>query len=99
MGNFFLNVAAHQVVSADPPLGYCAMLLRPSYLLTTIKSVHQAFQKDKSDPEISSFASMLLSEYQFPVMMMVIAPNGTIVNKVNANDFLTNAEQGEDEEE
>lgn len=41
-----------------------------------------------SDPVISKFASYLLTEYEFPVMLMVIAPNGTVVHKVNANDFL-----------
>ena len=50
--------------------------------------VFQALQKDESDPSMSAFATMLLSEYEFPVMMMVIAPNGTVVHKVNANDFL-----------
>ena len=37
---------------------------------------------------MSDFAAMLLADYTFPVMMMVIAPNGTILHKVNANDFL-----------
>ncbi|KAL8590296.1 hypothetical protein ACOMHN_006412 [Nucella lapillus] len=37
---------------------------------------------------MSAFAAMILSEYHFPVMMMVIAPNGTVVHKVNANTFL-----------
>ena len=37
---------------------------------------------------MSAFATMLLAEYEFPVIMMVIAPNGTVVHKVNANDFL-----------
>lgn len=48
----------------------------------------QALKKDESNPEISEFASMLLKEYSFPVMMTVIAPNGTIVHKTNANTFL-----------
>ena len=37
---------------------------------------------------MSAFATMLLEEYEFPVIMMVIAPNGTVMHKVNANDFL-----------
>ncbi|KAK7481156.1 hypothetical protein BaRGS_00027589 [Batillaria attramentaria] len=48
----------------------------------------QALEKDENDPVMSEFAKTLLSEYEFPVMMMVIAPNGTIVHKVNANEFL-----------
>jgi hypothetical protein len=48
----------------------------------------QALQADESNPKMSAFAKMLLSEYEFPVMMMVIAPNGTIIHKVNANNFL-----------
>nr|KAG5695198.1 hypothetical protein BaRGS_018320 [Batillaria attramentaria] len=47
-----------------------------------------ALEKDENDPVMSEFAKTLLSEYEFPVMMMVIAPNGTIVHKVNANEFL-----------
>lgn len=37
---------------------------------------------------MSSFTTMLLDQYEFPVMMMIIAPNGTVVHKINANTFL-----------
>nr|KAG5695193.1 hypothetical protein BaRGS_018315 [Batillaria attramentaria] len=46
-----------------------------------------ALEKDENDPVMSEFAKTLLAEYKFPVTMMVIAPNRTIVHKVNANDF------------
>ncbi|KAK7481154.1 hypothetical protein BaRGS_00027587 [Batillaria attramentaria] len=42
---------------------------------------------DENDPVMSEFAKTLLSEYEYPVVMMVIAPNGTVVHKVNANEF------------
>lgn len=48
----------------------------------------KALQKDESDPLMSTFATMILNEYEFPVMMMIIAPNGTIVHKLNANKFM-----------
>ncbi|KAK7481176.1 hypothetical protein BaRGS_00027609 [Batillaria attramentaria] len=47
----------------------------------------QALEKDENDPVMSEFAKTLLFEYEFPVTMMVIAPNRTIVHKVNTNDF------------
>lgn len=45
-------------------------------------------KKDPSQPEMSAAAIHVLSHYKFPVMMLVSYPNGTIVNKINANDFL-----------
>ncbi|ESO93526.1 hypothetical protein LOTGIDRAFT_119239, partial [Lottia gigantea] len=45
-------------------------------------------EKDESEPVYSVIAKELLANYEFPVMMMVIHPNGTILNKVNANAFL-----------
>lgn len=48
----------------------------------------EALKKDESDPSMKEFATMLRAAYEFPVMMMVIAPNGTVVHKINANDFL-----------
>lgn len=48
----------------------------------------KALEKDESDLEMSQFAKMLLADYEFPVMMMVISPQGKIVHKINANTFL-----------
>lgn len=33
-------------------------------------------------------AKHFLSNYKFPVMMMVSLPNGTILHKINANEFM-----------
>ncbi|KAL8559589.1 hypothetical protein ACOMHN_008300 [Nucella lapillus] len=48
----------------------------------------EALKKDESDPSMQEFATMLHAQYEFPVMMMIIAPNRTVVHRVNANDFL-----------
>ncbi|CAG2195311.1 SEPN1 [Mytilus edulis] len=50
------------------------------------------FEKDSSQPEIQKIAAHFMENYKFPVMMYVTFPNGTIVHKVNANDYM---DQGE----
>ncbi|KAK7481146.1 hypothetical protein BaRGS_00027579, partial [Batillaria attramentaria] len=63
-------------------------LLQQRFVSTwALKVDLQALEKDENDPVMSEFAKTLLAEYKFPVTMMVIAPNRTIVHKVNANDF------------
>ncbi|CAI9724857.1 Hypothetical predicted protein [Octopus vulgaris] len=42
----------------------------------------------KGKGEAAKVATMFLENYKFPVMMMVSLSNGTILNKVNANDLL-----------
>lgn len=42
-------------------------------------------------------ASHFLENYKFPVMMMVALPNGTILHKVNANEFMDEGADGDDE--
>nr|KAG5695197.1 hypothetical protein BaRGS_018319 [Batillaria attramentaria] len=55
--------------------------------LRLIETEFYPFKVDENDPVMSEFAKTLLSEYEYPVVMMVIAPNGTVVHKVNANEF------------
>ena len=42
----------------------------------------------KSDKDDVFKAKTSLDSYKFPVMSLVIAPNGTIIHKINANDLL-----------
>jgi hypothetical protein len=48
----------------------------------------QALENDASEPELSAIARHHLARYEFPVMMSVSTPDGTIVHTVNANNFL-----------
>lgn len=48
----------------------------------------QELEKDPHQPEYSKVANHFLENYKFPVMMMVALPNGTILHKVNANEFM-----------
>ena len=50
--------------------------------------VCQALENDEEQPELAKLAKYHLSRYEFPVMMSVSLPNGTIVHTVNANNFL-----------
>ena len=50
--------------------------------------VFQALESDENQPEMAALAKHHLSLYEFPVMMSVSLPNGTIVHTVNANNFL-----------
>lgn len=34
-----------------------------------------------------------LDRYQFPAMMMVVLPNGTIIHSVNSNEFMETAKE------
>lgn len=46
-------------------------------------------EKDSSQPsEVQKTAAHFLENYKFPVMMYVAYPNGTIVHKVNANEYM-----------
>ena len=45
-------------------------------------------KKDSTQPEMAKIAETFLDNYKFPVMMMLASPDGTIVNKFNANEFL-----------
>lgn len=38
--------------------------------------------------ELSEKARLHLEKYTFPVQMMVVLPNGTVVHHINANNFL-----------
>lgn len=40
-----------------------------------------------SDPVIARHAAHFMDNYEFPVMMMIVTPNGEIVSKINANKF------------
>lgn len=54
-------------------------------------------EKDPHQPEYSKVASHFLENYKFPVMMMVSLPNGTILHKVNANEFMDEGGDGDPE--
>ncbi|KAK3563464.1 hypothetical protein QTP86_028877 [Hemibagrus guttatus] len=45
-------------------------------------------QADEKNPELSQKARLHLEQYSFPVEMMVVLPNGTVVHHINANNFL-----------
>lgn len=45
-------------------------------------------EKDESQPEAALRAKLALEAYEFPVEMMVALPNGTVVHRINANNFL-----------
>ena len=49
-------------------------------------------EKDPHQPVYSHTASHFLQNYKFPVMMILALNNGTIVHRVNANDFMHTAE-------
>lgn len=48
----------------------------------------QDLQKDSTNPEVVAAAKHFMDHYKFPVMMYVAYANGTIADKINANDFL-----------
>ena len=48
----------------------------------------QALVEDSTQPEASALATIHLDNYEFPVMMTVSLPNGTIVKSTNANTFM-----------
>ncbi|KAG7328664.1 hypothetical protein KOW79_008608 [Hemibagrus wyckioides] len=56
-------------------------------------------QADEKNPELSQKARLHLEQYSFPVEMMVVLPNGTVVHHINANNFLdqTSVKPEEDE--
>lgn len=54
------------------------------FLVVDLKAV----ENDENQPEMAKLAKYHLSLYEFPVMMSVSLPNGTIVHTVNANNFL-----------
>ncbi|KAK3804354.1 hypothetical protein RRG08_059324 [Elysia crispata] len=41
-----------------------------------------------SSMQYSSLAQLFVDVYEFPVLMVVALSDGTIVHKINANDFL-----------
>lgn len=45
-------------------------------------------EKDETQPELAKLAKSQLENYRFPVMMMVVLPNGTIIHSINANEFM-----------
>ncbi|KAI4887177.1 hypothetical protein NFI96_021288, partial [Prochilodus magdalenae] len=45
-------------------------------------------QADEQNPVLSQKARLHLEKYSFPVEMMVVLPNGTVVHHINANNFL-----------
>lgn len=48
----------------------------------------EALKDDSSEPKFAALAKLQLDHYKFPVMMMVLAPNGSIIHSVNANEFM-----------
>ncbi|KAK3093662.1 hypothetical protein FSP39_018598 [Pinctada imbricata] len=56
-------------------------------------------EKDSHQPEYSKVAAHFLENYKFPVMMMVALPNGTILHKVNANEFMDDGGGAEGEDQ
>lgn len=52
----------------------------------------QELEKDPHQPVYSKTATHFLENYKFPVMMILALSNGTILHKVNANDFMHTAE-------
>jgi hypothetical protein len=47
----------------------------------------EALKKDKSNRH-SRLARQIMDVYQFPVMMLVALPNGTVIHAINANELL-----------
>ena len=45
-------------------------------------------KKSIQDPKLAKIAAHHMESYEFPVMMMVALPNGTVIDSVNANEFL-----------
>ena len=52
----------------------------------------QELEKDSHQLVYSKTATHFLENYKFPVMMILALSNGTIVHKVNANDFMHSPE-------
>ncbi|VDI31112.1 selenoprotein N [Mytilus galloprovincialis] len=52
----------------------------------------EELEKDPHQPVYSKTASHFLQNYKFPVMMYLALKNGTIVHRVNANDFMHSPE-------
>lgn len=48
----------------------------------------QELEKDPRQPVYSKTATHFLENYKFPVMMILALSNGTIIHRVNANDFM-----------
>ncbi|TRY83438.1 hypothetical protein DNTS_016194 [Danionella cerebrum] len=45
-------------------------------------------QGDEKNLDLSEKARLHLEKYTFPVQMMVVLPNGTVIHHINANNFL-----------
>ena len=54
------------------------------FFLYIYRQVHAA----DSSMQYSSLAQLFVDVYEFPVLMIVALSDGTIVHKMNANDFL-----------
>jgi hypothetical protein len=54
----------------------------------------QELEKDPRQPVYSKTATHFLENYKFPVMMILALSNGTIVHRVNANDFMHKEDSG-----
>lgn len=54
----------------------------------------QAIVKKGENPSVTKLAQEQLDHYNFPVMMYVSLPNGTIVHEINANDFMDDTPDG-----
>ncbi|CAH1792745.1 unnamed protein product [Owenia fusiformis] len=48
----------------------------------------EAYKANKEMPELALSAERSLEAYKFPVEMMVIQPDGVVVHRTNANEFL-----------
>ncbi|GAB1609830.1 hypothetical protein Ahia01_001268900 [Argonauta hians] len=62
--------------------------LKEHFISTFCLVIELEDMKKRNDSEVAKLASIFLENYKFPVMMIVSLPNGTILNKVNANDLL-----------
>ncbi|CAG2244598.1 SEPN1 [Mytilus edulis] len=68
-------------------------LLKESYISNwALVADLQELEKDPHQPVYSKTASHFLQNYKFPVMMYLALKNGTIVHRVNANDFMHSPE-------
>ena len=55
----------------------------------------QALAKDSTQSASAELEKMHLANYEFPVMMTISLPNGTIVKSTNANVFMETSDDFE----
>ncbi|KAL4624193.1 selenoprotein N-like [Arapaima gigas] len=73
------------VLESSPVLA----LLNQSFISTwSLVKELEDLKADPQNPTLSRLAALHLDKYNFPVEMMLVLPNGTVVHHINANYFL-----------